>query len=426
MNRQSRAVVLLCLGCLVLGCGRSEPGPAAVGGPADPEAGKRKPGFLTPELKAARERSTRENAAFSQELLAAAHEQKGNLAFATVGITMSLTMLDLLAKGETAEQVRKVAHLDDGQDGTREMTHVYAIDDMRSFSKAELAVVNGLWSQSGHSVEAYPQVPIKAIYEAQIDQVDFKERPDEARNEINQWVQSATNGRIPQLFGAGDIIRDTRLVVANTVYLKALWDKPFEPSQTRPLPFHLDADRAVDVPTMRRTGTYAVFAGDGYEALRLPYTGGSLAMIVLVPKSADQLQALETSLPIATVLDGLRKTKAGPVALELPRFKLESRLDLAPVLQALGMTRAFTPQAEFPTISDEPGGVYVSVMAHAGTVEVDEKGTVAAAATGAGLVKSEEPPEPRAFKVDRPFLFLIHDEGTNGLLFVGRVTDPRG
>lgn len=282
-----------------------------------------------------------------------------------------------------------------------------------------LSAANRAWvDHSFRPRESYVR-HLAASYGAALAALDLAGNPEGSRRAINAWVAEHTRDRIPELFPAGTPTPDSRLVLTNAVALDAHWKTPFDKGRTRDADFRLLDGTVVQVPTMQGGDGVDVGRGDGWTAVRLPYAGDDLAMTVVVP---HDLAAFERTLS-AELLDDVEAAMlpAGP-ALSLPRFTARSASALKPVLAALGMPSMFDDaRADLSGISERER-LFVGAVQHEAVVKVDEMGTEAAAATG---VTVERVSAPMPVVVDRPFLFVVRDEPTGAVLFLGRVTDPR-
>jgi serpin B len=227
--------------------------------------------------------------------------------------------------------------------------------------------------------------------------------------------------KIKDLLLPGDIDNMTKMVLTNAIYFKGDWARTFDEKATRDGQFAVSAEKKVAVPMMSRTAEFPCAQAEGLQVLEMPYKGEELAMVVLLPDRKSSLEALEAKLT-AENLDGwLKPLRSQNVAVSLPKFKLEWRLDLKETLQGMGMTDAFGPgKADFSAM-DGTRELYISKVIHKAFVAVDEKGTEAAAATAVVMRDWGLPPR---FIIDRPFVFLIRDRKTGSILFLGRVVDP--
>jgi serpin B len=227
---------------------------------------------------------------------------------------------------------------------------------------------------------------------------------------------------------------DTRLVLVNAIYFLGDWASPFTRGATRPAPFHTSPSAKVDVPTMHQTETFGWMQGDGFQGLALPYERGGFSMLVLLPDAVDGLAALEDGLS-PDALDRIVATLAPTrVAVALPKFEVNPArtISLSPLLRDMGMSTAFDRgRADFAGIADPPDPrerLFISDVFHKALVRTDEEGTEAAAATAVPMMRvgSAMPSRPVPFIADHPFLFLIRDNASGLVLFMGRVSDPSG
>jgi len=297
-----------------------------------------------------------------------------------------------------------------------------------------LAIANRLFAQGGYDFRDPFRELVKKFYGAPFEMLDFKKDPEGARGHINKWVADQTRDRIRDLVPQGGIKELTRLVLANAIYLKAPWASEFSDALTKPKPFRVHGGDAVDVPTMNDRRHFGYAKRDGYTAVALPYSGGELQFLILLPDEMNGLRKLESKLG-AELIAQCAKLETQDVDLELPKFKFEPpTIPLGETLQALGMKTAFdVPQgsANFDKMSPRKPNKYLAIsnVFHKTFIAVDEKGTEAAAATAVVMMevtaRLEKPKQPIEVKVDRPFLYAIQHVPSGACLFIGRVTDPR-
>ncbi|HEX9258394.1 MAG TPA: serpin family protein, partial [Acidimicrobiales bacterium] len=240
---------------------------------------------------------------------------------------------------------------------------------------------------------------------------------------INGWVADQTAQRIPELIAQGVLDGMTRLTLVNAVYLKAAWRQPFYEGATKDAPFNRADGSIVDVPLMALSERLRYGKGDGWQAVELPYVGGSLAMTIVVP-DRGALATFEQGFDLATIENVVAALSPRQVDLRLPKFDVEQSLQLNDALVALGMPDAFDPdRADFsPMLGTEK--LYISDVIHQANMTVDEKGTEAAAATAIVMRATSAPIDPVQLTVDRPFLVLLRDLPTGAILFAGRIADP--
>lgn len=352
-----------------------------------------------------------------------------NLFLSPFSIRVALAMCAVGARGETR---RVLADLIGAPDSVEEQNRQYARllksvqgDGDRPF---QLVTANALWGQQGYHFNTDFQEAVADFYDGALHEVNFQAQPDEAVRAINAWVSGKTREKIRELIRRDSINEDTRLILTNAIYFKGRWEKEFEKDDTRDENWH-GPKGTETVPLMHRSGGYLYYDGGTFQALDLPYPGRQLSMLVVLPRKHDGLAALEGQWAAGDayrqVTDGLEHEET--VLVWLPRFKLETEFRLKPILCGLHAELAFSDEADFGGIGEEP--LKISEVVHKAFVEVNEEGTEAAAATAVGMVlcagMGGPPPRPVVFRADHPFLFFIRDRRTNALLFSGRVLDPR-
>ena len=353
----------------------------------------------------------------------------GNAVFSPASIVLALSMAQAGARGETAAQMDAVLH---SVAGTGAGNGINSLDQalaglsgtFKDYNGTEheltLRIANAPFAQLGLQLQEPFLDALASKYGAGLRLVDFQNDPAGACKAIDGWVGDQTQGRIPKLLDSLDPL--TRLVLVNAIYLKAPWQMPFDETATKDAPFTRRDGSQVSVPTMSLSLTEGGYAsGSGWQALQLPYAGGSLAMTIVVP---DDLPAFEASLDAARFSEIESAIKPTWVDLTLPRFKIETKSDLSSALAGMGMPLAFDPnRADFSGITtQEP--LYVSTVVHQANISVDEKGTEASAATAVMIAAGMAPGQQVTLHIDRPFIFAVRDTKTGAILFLGRVVDP--
>jgi serpin B len=295
-------------------------------------------------------------------------------------------------------------------------------------NERRLAIANSLWGEQTFPFNPDFVAGLEDAYGAGLELVDFISAAEDARQMVNSWVEDHTNGLIKDIVPPGVIDSLTRLVLANAIYLKANWLNGFNPVLTQDQAFTLLDGSTVDVPMMNQQEDMLYLEGDNYQALSLPY-GGGMAMEIYLP-DAGEFEAFEAEFTPDMLLMFRNSATLGPVLLTLPKWKTETDAPMSDLLRAMGMTLAFTPDADFSGMFDTAQTdetLFIGAVLHKAFISVDENGTEAAAATvvimratGARL----DPVEPFAFVVDRPFIYTIVDQNTGSVLFMGRVLNP--
>ena len=370
--------------------------------------------------------------AFGMDLLrATSGEAQGkNVVISPASIALALAMAQLGARGMTADQMDAVLH---GLVAARQTGPLDAIDQALvsrtgTFKDAQgddhevvLRIANAPFGQRDLAIEPAYLDALARGFGTGLRVVDYKADPEAARALINGWVADQTEQRIKQLLQQGNVTAATRLVLVNAIYLKAAWLTAFDADATRPATFTLAGGAQIQVPMMSSTTSIRYAAGSGWQAVELPYIGNQLAMTIIVP---DDLAAFTASLSADRFAAVVSALASRPVSLTMPKFSFATREDLATVLAELGMPLAFSPAADFSGITTAEQLTITRVI-HEANIEVDEKGTEAAAATAVVMGDVSGPGgEPVVVHVDRPFLFAIRDLQTGAVVFLGQVLDP--
>jgi serine protease inhibitor len=286
-----------------------------------------------------------------------------------------------------------------------------------------LDIANSLWLRQGVKLQKQFAADCDQYYQAPVTTLDFG-RPD-AVNTINDWVSKNTNGRIRQI--VSDLRSDEFLVLVNAIYFKGTWTKAFDPKLTAPREFHL-ASGSTQRRMMNREDRFQYKEDDAMQAVALPYGDGRLNLYVFLPRDKSGLSKLvKATTPdnFAELFSGFAEKKGTVV---LPRFKIEFEQSLNAALKQLGMGVAFTPAADFSKVVAPPYTAAISEVLHKTFVEVNEEGTEAAAVTTVTMHAWAvfRPEAPFEMIVDRPFFFVIADDSTKSVLFMGVIYNPAG
>jgi serpin B len=290
----------------------------------------------------------------------------------------------------------------------------------------QLNVANALWGQKGYEfLEEYLEL-IETNYGGKLNEVDFIRAAETARKTINRWVEQKTNNKINNLIPKGVLDSMTRLVLTNAIYFKGNWARQFKKDKTKDAPFTLANGEKVDAAMMNQTAEFGYMETDSFQGLELPYVDNELSMIILLPKEIDGLDELEKTLTVENLSKWLSKLYKREIVVSIPKFKMTSQFGLTSVLKLMGMTDAFTSNANFSGINGIRD-LFISAVIHKAYVDVNEEGTEAAAATAVTMkLTSIGPARIPVFKADHPFLFLIRDNHSGSFLFIGRVMNPNG
>ncbi|MBI3410552.1 MAG: serpin family protein [Planctomycetes bacterium] len=360
---------------------------------------------------------------FALDLYARLAQEKGNLFFSPYSISNALAMTYAGAKGNTALEMKKVLRFPFDQDGVNQSFAqlIREIQD-RKAAKYKLVVANRLFGQKDYGFLPSFLKTTQVFYGAPLEEVDFNGAAEDARKTINSWVEKQTQNKIKDLIQPGVLDAQTRLVLANAIYFKAAWMNPFAEKQTKPAPFYAP-DTKVNVATMHGSIHTRFFKGDGFSALELPYEQNDLSMVLFLPEKNDGLAAFEKKMTAATLKEWLAKLSNHQVTVSLPKFKLSAEFQLNQALAALGMKDAFTDKADFSGMTSRDK-LSISAVVHKAFIDVNEAGTEAAAATAVVMRLSSAIANSATFNADHPFVYLIRDNRTGSVLFMGRVVNP--
>ena len=289
-------------------------------------------------------------------------------------------------------------------------------------------MANAFWGQQGYQFSPAFNHLLQTNYGAAMHEVNFHDS-QAARAVINRWVEHQTQEKIKDLIPPDGVGPATVLVLTNAVYFKAAWDRQFGEAATRPEPFHLPDGKTADVPMMHQMAEFRYFKDDAFAALEMTYAHEMFSMIAFLPDQPDGLEAFEKSLT-ADHLDAwarqIERASRTDVLVSLPKFKMTEEMSLSAVLSRMGMPLAFSAQADFSAMNDGKEPLFITAAYHKAYVDVNEKGTEAAAATGLVIGRAALPRQVPTFKADHPFLFIIRDNRSGSILFMGRVANPNG
>jgi serpin B len=385
--------------------------------------------ITTPAPAADVKAAVADNTTFAIDVYRRLSADPGNVFYSPFSISEAMAMVSAGAKGETQQQIAEALRfslpqarlhpafndLDQalasrGQDAEGQDGQPFALN-----------VANALWGQLHYQFQAPFLDTLAQNYGAGMHVVDFAGAPSASVKVINDWVSARTEDKIQNLLSEADISGSTKLVLTNAIYFNARWATPFDEADTKLATFTRADGTTAQVQTMSGTvgGRYA--AGAGYEAVSLPYDGSELSMILVLPTEGT-LEELADGLDGTHLAAIAGQMSSYDVTVHLPRFKMETKYQLAEHLSAMGMPLAFSADADFSGISTQ-SKLFISKVIHQAFVNVNESGTEAAAAT-AVVMRDTAAAETVEVSFDRPFLFFIRDDATGSVLFLGRVSDP--
>jgi serpin B len=363
------------------------------------------------------------NTGFAFDLLKqiAGEQPNANVFISPFSVSSVLQMVANGAAGDTKTEMQRVLKTTGLAPDSLNAACKDLNESLNSQTNVILNLASAIWFQEGIHLKPGFVATNSRFFHAGLAPVDFQ-KPASAQI-INDWADNSTHGKIK------DVVQWpfdplTKVILANAIYFKGQWANPFDKKATKPRAFHLAKGGTKPTPTMWQRGHFSYQAGDDFQAVRLPYAGGRLQMYLFLPDTnsspAKLLAGMDNDTWRDKILPGFRDREG---TLAFPRFKLEYDVALNEPLKALGMRHAFE-DADFSAMAGEP--LFVSKVKQKSFVEVNEEGTEAAAVTtgvmAAGIAM--EPPKPFEMIVDRPFFFVIGDDKTQSILFLGVIYDP--
>jgi len=360
------------------------------------------------------------NNAFAVQLYRELADRKGNLFFSPYSISSALGMTYAGARENTAREIKKALHFQLGQAELHPAFKSLNRELVASAREAgeKLNIANGLVLTRGNVSDEFKTI-LKDNYGAEI----FAGGLDT----INGWVKQKTEGKIGRILEQLD--RNSVCVILNAVYFKGIWESQFQKRSTYDAPFSVSAGEQVTVSFMHQESDFKILTEKDFEAVSIPYKGNSLSMVILLPQTIDGLSLLEKQLTTRSLKEWLEKLHEKPVQevdLYLPKFKLETGYDLVSPFDKMGIKDAFSREkADFRGMGGLKGDIWISQIKHKAFVEVNEEGTEAAASTAVEIRAMSAGPHPVfLFRADHPFLFIIRDNQSNTILFMGRMVNP--
>jgi serpin B len=365
-------------------------------------------------------------------------ERKGNLFFSPYSIASALAMTYGGASGQTAAEMAKALRFA-GDAAALHASMKKIADRFGAISGDEgvIDVANRLWLDGTQKLLPDYIALAGENYDGGVESADFRKGTEDARATINAWVERKTRDKIRELLRKGDVTGDTRLVLTNAIYFNAAWREPFDAELTKEEPFRTGRNESKNVPMMQQTGMFSYGETPELQMIKVPYGffPPRISLLVLLPrvnKSFTQLENLEKDLTLESLDRWTSDMRFRRAALWLPKFRVEGRFELKEVLKKLGMKLAFGRDADFSGMVADPhneeGDFCIDAVIHQSFIDLDEKGTEAAAATAVSMIRATafrpETEEPVEFRADHPFIYCIVDDQTGVILFMGRMMEP--
>lgn len=353
-------------------------------------------------------------------------EEGRNLCFSPYSISTAFAMTYAGAKGETAAEMQRAFHYGTDIHGANRVLMGNLLNSPAG--AGELRIANSIWPAKGLRLSMSFENTIHKDYFSEVLPQDYRRQPERSRRAINDWVAEKTRERILNILPQGSVKADTKMVLVNAIYFKAPWMSEFSEGKTADADFYVSRGEKTNVRMMNNIDTFQYADFEGVQVLKLPYRQGVFSMLLLLPREKDGLEALEEKLLPAEIERYQTELGRRKVNVFLPKFKVEQTFDLIPTLMTLGVKDAFDAGvADFSGIAGRRD-LYINAAVHKAFVEVDEAGTEAAAATAIGMrltsAPMRKPEEIAIFRADHPFIYIIQDELSGAILFMGKVAKP--
>jgi serine protease inhibitor len=359
-----------------------------------------------------------------RQLVQTVQNKKKNIFISPTSISLALAMAYNGSKGETQTAMAQTMgwqgmSLDEMNRGNETLISLL----QQPGSGVQVRIANSLWSRKGKPFDSDFMKTNQAFYDAKVSELNFSS--PKAPDTINDWVNKNTNGKIPKMIESIDAMEV--LILMNAVYFNGGWKKEFQPSATKEESFKLQDGSTTQVQMMAQTGTYEYLQEEEFQAIRLPYGDGQMDMLVILPDASSSLGALHDKL-WADHSRWRQPFQQSRGEIKLPRVKIEYGEQLKEPLKAMGMTLPFDEvKADFSGMTPVPPNLYISAVTHKTFVEVNEKGTEAAAVTSVHMSTTSAQIDidtPFQMTINRPFFFAIEHRQTGAWLFVGSVVEP--
>lgn len=357
---------------------------------------------------------------FSFELYKTIANSEKNILISPLSLAIALSMTLTGARGNTAEQMKKLLNPDDDKEIFSKYSKI--ISYFKNIYTVKIA--NRLYLQKDYTIESDFIVFLQDIFQNDCGIVDFANNSINAKNEINTWISTITEGNIKNLLNNVDSL--TRIILISAIYFKGFWAKKFSKSLTEKLPFNLNSNKFIKIEMMYQKGKFGYIEDNELKAniLELPYEGHSLSMIIILPFELNGLKEIENKLnsnKFVNLCHSLRNNLQN-IHVWLPKFKIEYSINLKPVLSELGIEDLFNPSKADLSGINKAETLFVKEVVHKTFIEINEEGTEAAAATAVRINKRSLDLWLE-FKADHPFLYFIVEHKFN-ILFLGTLKLP--
>jgi serine protease inhibitor len=365
------------------------------------------------------------NNRFAFDLYQHLRGHSGNLYFSPYSIITGLGMAAIGVKGEAARQIQQTIRYSPAL--------LLFVGDLNeslqrtSTSQAQVLLANALWLDKSISVLPSFKQTLMRDFRTTLQPVDFAHDPSQSVQKINQWVLQQTRGLANNMVQSQDLTVETRMVLTTAAELKGQWTYPFDHNLTKQRPFQIAAQRAFQTDMMYNTSRDLLWKGKKWDILVVPYLreeqGAQIAMVIFLPKVEVSLAELEKNLTWENWQQWKEQFQSQEVNLTLPRFRIDQRLNLETALKALNLRLIFSPEVDFSEMTNQKG-IYLNQFLHRTSIRLDERGASMSGEKVKPVAPSNGKEVANEFMVDRPFVFMIWDQKTDTILFMGRLALP--
>jgi serpin B len=364
------------------------------------------------------------NNQFAFDLLKQLKDQNKNVFYSPYSISTALFMTAAGARKNTEKQMLDVLHQ---TNNSLEYHKKFGETILKVGNKknVELQIANSIWPQKGYNLKKEFINLLKTAYKSQIIECDFAKSPNEEAKKINKWVEDKTKDKIKDIIRPDAIDASTKLVLANAIYFFGEWKTAFDTANTKEAAFTKNDGTIVNTKFMNAEYPMKYATDDIFKAVSIPYKNNEVSLYILLPNHIDSFNVSLKSLDIRRFVLLDKAMMDQKINLSLPKFNITSEFNLEDKLPSMGMSDAFSSKADFSGMTGD-SALRISKVIHKAFIEVSEKGTEAAATTVVIMSRDGGSHKPITFKADRPFIFMIKDNTTGQLLFVGILNDPKG
>lgn len=355
---------------------------------------------------------------YSLDLYNKTKQKSKNLLLSPISTYYILLMMSKGAKGKTEQELERVLYLDETFFLKRDLYNQFS---SKSDNDYGLQISNCVWVDNNLKIKKRYKNIVSGQYLTDLQKIDFTNKSS-VIDEINNWSNEKTKGKITKITEPEDLSSDTKLLISNVVYFKEEWRNKFNKERTASAPFFSDSNTQYMIDFMRNTETLLYFENDEFQFISKPYESNNFSFCVLLPKELFGIEEVENDLNNIFLHDILNNSRLMKTSLYLPKIKIESSNKLKNVLENTGLKTAFTEHADFSGITTDKD-LRIEELLHKTVIELDEEKTEAAAAS-AIAIRITGTPSFKIFKADHPFIFFILDNQSKNIVFIGRYVEP--